>query len=54
MLGTGNEKEEETVPDLSGYVVAEGCVSVCECVCVCVCVYMCWLWGLNFEAWPLL
>ena len=49
MLGTGNEKEEETVPDLSGYVVAEGCVSVCECVCVCVCecvcVSVCVRWG---------
>ena len=36
MLGTGNKKEEETVPDLKGYIVAEGCVSVCVCVCVCV------------------
>ena len=35
MLGTGNKKEEETVPDLKGYIVAEGCVSVCVCVCVC-------------------
>ena len=29
MLGTGNKKEEETVPDLNGYIVAEGCVCVC-------------------------
>lgn len=29
MLGTGNKKEEEIVPDLNGYIVAEGCVSVC-------------------------
>ena len=29
MLGTGNKKEEETVPDLNGYIVGEGCVYVC-------------------------